>query len=327
VDDMVDLGRAVSPLIEFAYGDQPQVIAKPDDVVEHPPEEPPEAEMEYTREWLLSRTLWPEADLDAIIETLEGPAPQVVLAGPPGTGKTWVAKQLVTYLTQGRPNCQRLVQFHPSYGYEDFLEGLRPVADKGAMTFEPVNGIVLDIVKEIGNRKTPFYLIIDEMNRANLARVFGELMYLFEYRDEAMSLRYTPEFELPRTLRFIGTMNTADRSIRSIDIALRRRFEVFECPPSLPILAAYYDEPGHLNEVDSLFSGFEQLNQKLTDRIDRHHAIGHTFFMAPTMTVNRLTGIWTRKVRPLLEEYFFDQAEIVAEEFKPESFWPELGAS
>jgi AAA domain (dynein-related subfamily) len=327
LDDMVELGRVVSPLIEFAYGDQPGVISEPDDFIEHPPEEPPAAEMEYTREWLLSRTLWPEADLDAIIETLEGPAPQVVLAGPPGTGKTWVAKQLVTYLTQGRPNCQRLVQFHPSYGYEDFLEGLRPVVDKGAMTFEPVNGIVLDIVKQIGNRKTPFYLIIDEMNRANLARVFGELMYLFEYRDEAMSLRYTPDFELPRTLRFIGTMNTADRSIRSIDIALRRRFEVFECPPSLAILEAYYHEPGHINEVDSLFSGFEQLNQKLTDRIDRHHAIGHTFFMAPTMTVNRLAGIWTRKVRPLLEEYFFDQAEMVAEEFKPESFWPALSAS
>jgi hypothetical protein len=142
VDDMVELGRAVSPVIEFAYGDRPQVVSEPGDVVDHPPEEPPEAEKEYTREWLLSRTLWSEADLKAIIDTLDGPAPQVVLAGPPGTGKTWVAKQLVTYMTQGRPNCQRLVQFHPSYGYEDFLEGLRPVADKDAMTFEPVNGIV-----------------------------------------------------------------------------------------------------------------------------------------------------------------------------------------
>lgn len=94
-----------------------------------------------------------------------------------------------------------------------------------------------------------------------------------------------------------------------------------------PRIAAYYDEPGHTNEVASLFGGFEQLKQKLTERIDRHHAIGHTFFMAPTMTVNRLAGIWSRKVRPLLEEYFFDQPEIVAEEFKPESFWPELSAS
>ena len=165
------------------------------------------------------------------------------------------------------------------------------------------------------------------MNRANLPRVFGELMYLFEYRDEAMTSGTRTSSSCPERCAFIGTMNTADRSIRSIDIALRRRFEVFECPPSLPSSRRYYDEPGHTNEVASLFERLRAAQPEAHRRIDRHHTIGQTFFMAPTMTVNRLAGIWSRKVRPLLEEYFFDQPEIVADEFKPESFWPELSAS
>ena len=81
--------------------------------------------------------------------------------------------------------------------------------------------------------------MIDEMNRANLPRVLGELMYLFEYRDEQIALQYSPSFELPREMLFIGTMNTADRSIRSLDIAMRRRFDVFDCPPDAGILARY----------------------------------------------------------------------------------------
>ena len=113
------------------------------------------------------------------------------------------------------------------------------------------------MASQIGSDDEEHILIIDEMNRANLPRVFGELMYLFEYRDEAISLQYTKAFKLPRALKFIGTMNTADRSIRSIDIALRRRFDVFECKPSREILERFYEKPEHQNEVESLFEGFE----------------------------------------------------------------------
>ena len=125
-------------------------------------------------------------------------------------------------------------------------------------------------------------LVIDEMNRANLPRVLGELMYLFEYRDEEIALQYSPRFRLPQDLLFIGTMNTADRSIRSIDIALRRRFDVFECPPDPEILARFYDGPENQNDVPTCSTGFDKLNEALEKELDRHHTIGHTFFMAKT---------------------------------------------
>src|SRR4029453_811543 len=147
---------------------------------------------------------------------------------------------------------------------------------------------VLRFVEEIGTKPEARFILIDEMNRANLSRVFGELMYLFEYRDEEIDLRLTKAFRLPSNLRFIGTMNTADRSIRSIDIALRRRFDVFELPPDRGVLERFYGKAENTNHVASLFDGFDALNAELATRIDRHHTVGHAFFMAEEMTVGRL---------------------------------------
>jgi 5-methylcytosine-specific restriction endonuclease McrBC GTP-binding regulatory subunit McrB len=117
-------------------------------------------------------------------------------------------------------------------------------------------------------------------------------------------------------------MNTADRSIRSIDIALRRRFDVFECPPDRRVLERFYKRHQATNEVGSLLDGFERLNAALTAQLDRHHTVGHAFFMAPLMTAEHLRRIWSRKIGPLIEEYFFDQPD-VAQTFEPEAFWPE----
>jgi 5-methylcytosine-specific restriction endonuclease McrBC GTP-binding regulatory subunit McrB len=187
--------------------------------------------------------------------------------------------------------------------------------------FQLVDGIVLDVIKTMSTPDALQVLIVDEMNRANLPKIFGELMYLFEYRDEPIDLQYSKAFRLPRGLRFIGTMNTADRSIRSIDVALRRRFDVFECPPDAGVLERYY--ASYVNTVPDLVGGFEKLNGALRARLDRHHTIGHAFFMADPMTPERLRHVWDHKVAPLIEEYFFDQPDIAAE-FVPEEYWPVL---
>jgi MoxR-like ATPase len=277
--------------------------------------------------WLEEQTLWPPEALQELLEALTTPpGAQIVLAGPPGTGKTWVAKHLVRYLTQDRPLAYRIVQFHPSYGYEDFIEGLRPIVKDGGIEFTRVDGVVLQLVNEIEEGDDLHFIVIDEMNRANLPRVFGELMYLLEYRgdEESIALQYSPDFSLPHNIRFIGTMNTADRSIRSIDTALRRRFEIFDTPPDAKILERYYEK--HANEVPDLISGFVALNERLTEQLDRHHTIGHTFFMKDPMQSRHLRSVWSRQVSPLIEEYFFDQPDIAAS-FAPSAFWPSVFGS
>jgi 5-methylcytosine-specific restriction endonuclease McrBC GTP-binding regulatory subunit McrB len=161
------------------------------------------------------------------------------------------------------------------------------------------------------------------MNRANLPRVFGELMFLLEYRDRAIDLQYTKQFSLTPQLKIIATMNTADRSTRTIDVALRRRFDFVECAPDLRVLERFFQ--GHENGVASLMDGLQRLNEELTAQLDRHHTIGHTFFMIDPLTPDALIGIWRRKIRPLLEDYFFDQPDVAAG-FEPSRYWPELEA-
>jgi 5-methylcytosine-specific restriction endonuclease McrBC GTP-binding regulatory subunit McrB len=213
------------------------------------------------------------------------------------------------------------VQFHPSYSYEEFVEGLRPQTKNGGIAFEPHKGVLLRLCAGLTSDGDYRVLVVDEMDRANLPKVLGELLYMLEYRDKPIDLQYSLGFRLPKKLLLIGTMNTADRSIRSIDVALRRRFDVFECPPNAAILQRYY--ASRVNDVADLVAGFEALNAALRERLDRHHAIGHAFLMADPMTPQRLRHIWRHKIGPLIEEYFFDQPD-VASEFDGVRFWPSL---
>jgi hypothetical protein len=158
---------------------------------------------------------------------------QIIFYGPPGTGKTFIARALANHITGGDGGV-RLVQFHPSYSYEDFFEGLRPATQDGTLVYALQAGPMKRIADEAAkNPELNCVLVIDEINRGNLAKIFGELYFLLEYRDERVSLLYEPDatFMLPENVYIIGTMNTSDRSIALMDAAMRRRFAFIELHP------------------------------------------------------------------------------------------------
>jgi 5-methylcytosine-specific restriction protein B len=257
------------------------------------------------------RLLTDQAELVKIADLL-WERKQIIFYGPPGTGKTYLARELARHLTDD--GAVKLVQFHPSYTYEDFFEGFRPEpGGSGTLTFTLRAGPFRDFAEVAADNPTTAYiLIIDEINRANLAKVFGELYFLLEYRDESISLQYSPdkEFTLPQNLFIIGTMNTADRSIARIDTAMRRRFAFVELNPRIPPvqgLLSRWLQKRQLPTAAALL--LDELNRRIADS---DAAIGPSYLMDERIYQREdgLDRVWQYSIMPLLEDLFYGQRDL-----------------
>jgi 5-methylcytosine-specific restriction endonuclease McrBC GTP-binding regulatory subunit McrB len=245
-----------------------------------------------------------------------------ILYGPPGTGKTFKTAKLAVEICGGNGELPRaelmplyekyrndgrinFVTFHQSYGYEDFVEGLRPELKDGKVSYEVRKGIFRQACEAAESSTESHVLIIDEINRANISKVFGELITLLEPDKRAgeintitVRLPYSQEsFSVPPNLYVIGTMNTADRSIALLDTALRRRFEFTELQPDYSTLHS-------VGSVD-LGAMLKKLNDNVEFLYDRDHTIGHAYF-TNVKTLSDLDVVFRRKVIPLLQEYFYE---------------------
>lgn len=274
---------------------------------------------------------------------------QMILQGPPGTSKTYSAKAFLKYMAHNCTDeeladlqiadysdedkyCAKLfkgkeepevawdiVQFHPSYGYEDFIRGIKVSTKPGSDTilYETVNkvlGSIAELAKK--HKKTKFFLIIDEINRANLATVFGELIYGLEYRTEPVATPYSVNnnnrISMPDNLYIIGTMNTADKSIGGIDYAIRRRFLFFEQLPDVKVIRDYKVESGavqvELNaQAIKLYENVEKIFEEdyLSPEYRKEDVqIGHTYFLVDSK--DKLMKRFEYQIIPILKEYYKD---------------------
>jgi len=247
----------------------------------------------------------------------------LVLAGAPGTGKTFLAARLA-YAILGYEDEERVrtIQFHQSFSYEDFVMGYRPSGDAG---FVLRHGVFYDLcVRAASDPDSPYFLVIDEINRGNLSKIFGELMMLIEHdkrsSKHAVRLAYadaedTP-FHVPPNLHIIGTMNTADRSLALVDYALRRRFAFVEMAPGFDHanFDAWLRNQAQLPPawIDLVVQRMADLNAEITAdtyNLGRGYCIGHSFFTPPEKIANPSSWYWDvirYEIHPLLQEYWID---------------------
>ena len=254
----------------------------------------------------------------------------VILYGAPGTGKTYATAEYAMSIIENREvrntysvaervelmkeykKCVKdgrivFTTFHQNYGYEDFIQGLRPDATGGNMTFKPVDGVFKKVAdKAMFDDDNQYVIIIDEINRANISKVFGELITLIENdkrwgeaNEISVTLPYGSEFAVPNNLHIIGTMNSADKSISLIDTALRRRFEFVEVAPNEELI-----------ENETLRAVLHKLNEGLRKELESTDLlIGHSYFIGKSD--KDLCTIMNRNIIPLLYEYFYDDSKKV----------------
>lgn len=244
----------------------------------------------------------------------------IVLQGPPGVGKTFAAKRLA-YSIMGVKDIDRvmMVQFHQSYSYEDFIMGFRPSSNG----FELKKGSFYNFCKKAEiDGDNDYFFIIDEINRGNLSKIFGELFVLLENdkRGQSLQLLYADEkFSIPKNIYIIGMMNTADRSLAMLDYALRRRFAFYDLKPGFSS-DGFIKYQNNLNneQFDNLIKCIENLNKFILkdEFLGEGFCIGHSYFCnlsCDTLNNKILSGIVEYELIPLLKEYWFDEVEKVEE--------------
>jgi 5-methylcytosine-specific restriction protein B len=263
------------------------------------------------------------------IESLLRAKRQIILEGPPGSGKTYIADLFARYfsgnvLRGSVRNNLLTVQFHQSYGYEDFVQGIRPeTTAKGQLEYHVKPGIFKAFCDEARKAKEPFVAIIDEINRGNISRIFGELLFLLEYRDKEIPLPYDRQmFSIPENVYLIGTMNTTDRSLAQIDYALRRRFYFYRLSPMTNGRAWVLEKALIKREIAPearirILALFVALNAQIQERLGDNFQVGHSHFMRDDIGNDEvLAQVWNRSVLPLLEEYFYnsrDRSSVLSE--------------
>lgn len=277
-------------------------------------EETPIIEMkypEYSKEKFLEEVYINEKDYNTLVQVLKKKK-NIILQGAPGVGKTFIAKRLA-YSLLGEKNQEKVkvVQFHQSYSYEDFIEGFRPSSDgKG---FEIKKGSFYLFCKEASeDLDKDYYFIIDEINRGNLSKIFGELFMLIENdkRGNELQLLYSDEkFKVPANVYIIGMMNTADRSLALLDYALRRRFAFFDIKPGF-ITDGFIKYKNTLGSsvFEKVINVIEEINKEIEEdeTLGKGFCIGHSYFCNVENVENELPDIIDFEILPLLEEYWYD---------------------
>lgn len=309
----VDLGYYIGTLAEAQKNADKEVKEEQSEITDEVA--CAEAEVEtivlpsYTEKDFLSEVYMTEEKYKFLVEILKRKK-NIILQGAPGVGKTFSAERLAWSIMGVKDKTRvELVQFHQNYSYEDFIMGYKPVQDG----FELKDGIFKRFAEKAkAQPDLDFFFIIDEINRGNMSKIFGELLMAIEsdHRDENVTLAYNGEpFCVPQNLYIIGMMNTADRSLAMIDYALRRRFGFFEMEPGFETEGFIANKPSS-EKFDVLISKIKDLNVAITrdKSLGKGFCIGHSYFCNPSSDIDGwLRSIVDYEIIPMLNEYWFDE--------------------